>query len=103
VERGDNLDVADVVRPEPDMHEAGDASAVGGVPVVLQSLHQGAGAVAHPSNGDAHLTHQDDSFSEFSEMLSCPPACRSDAISSFSQPTSRSNGSRPWRRNYQVY
>src|SRR6185312_4559078 len=100
VERGDNLDVADVVRPEPDMHEAGDAGAVGGVPVVLQSLHQGAGAVAHPSNGDAHLTHQDDSFSE---MLSCSLACRSDAISSFSHRTSRSTDSRPWRCNSRVY
>ena len=79
VERGDNLHVADVVRAEPDMHEAGNAGAVVGVLVILQSLHQGAGAVAHPNNGDAHLTHQDDSFSE---MLSCPPDC----------PASRSDG-----------
>src|SRR5262249_10564337 len=102
VERGDHLDVADVVRAEPDMHEAGNAGTVVGVLVILQSLHQGAGAVAHSNNGDAHLTHQDDSFSE---MLSCPlccSSCRSDAMSSFSHRTSRSTDSRPCRCNSRV-
>ena len=81
-------------------HDRSEAKVtVVGVPVILQSLHQGAGAVAHPSNGDAHLTHQDDSFSE---MLSCPPACRSDAMSSFSHRTSRSTDSRPCRCNSRV-
>ena len=99
VERGHDLDVADVVRPEPDMHEAGNPGAVFGVLVVLQSLHQGASAVTHPHDGDAHLTHQDDSLSE---MLSGPPACRSDAISSFSHRTSRSTDSRPCRCSSRV-
>ena len=99
VERGDHLDVADVVGPEPDMHEAGDPGTFVGVLVILQSLHQGASAVTHPHDGDAHLTHQDDSFSE---MLSGPPACRSDAISSFSHRTSRSTDSRPCRCSSRV-
>src|SRR5262249_37487599 len=103
VERGDHLEVADVVRPEPDLHETGNPGSVVGVLVVLQPLHEGAGAVAHAHDGDAHLTHQDDSFSE---MLSSPPDCpasRSDAISSFSHRTSRSTDSRPCRCSSRVY
>src|SRR5260370_8033551 len=82
------------------MHEARHPGAVGGVLVILQSLHEGASAVTHPHNGDAHLTHQDDSFSE---MLSAPPPCRSDAINSFSHRTSPSTDSRPSRCNSSSY
>jgi hypothetical protein len=41
VERGDELDVRDVVVAERDVHETRDAVVRVGVPVVLHALHQG--------------------------------------------------------------
>jgi hypothetical protein len=53
VECGDELDVADVVVPEHDVHQAGYQVARVGVPVVLDTLHERARAVADA--GDGHL------------------------------------------------
>src|SRR3546814_2124932 len=53
VERGDELDVTDVVAAEHDVHEAGHAIARIGVLVVAEALNQGAGAVAHACDGKA--------------------------------------------------
>src|SRR3546814_795417 len=53
VERGDELDVTDVVAAEHDVHEAGHAIARIGFLVVAEALNQGAGAVAHACDGKA--------------------------------------------------
>ena len=53
VEGGDELDVADVVAAEVDVHEAGDELVVGGVAVVVDALHERRGAVADAHDGDA--------------------------------------------------
>ena len=50
VEGGDELDVADVVPAEADVHQAGHVVAGVGVAVVLDALHEAAGAV--PDAGD---------------------------------------------------
>ena len=55
VERGDELDVADVVAAEVDVHQAGDVRVRVGVSVVLDALDEGGGAVADADDGDAHL------------------------------------------------
>jgi hypothetical protein len=55
VERGGELDVADVVAPQVDVHQAGDRLARVGVPVVADALHERARAVAHADDRDAHL------------------------------------------------
>ena len=55
VERGRELDVADVVAAEVDVHEARDALRRVGVLVVLDALHEGRGAVADADDGDADL------------------------------------------------
>ena len=55
VERGAELDVADVVAAEVDVHEAGDDLGLVGVAVVLDALHERAGAVAHADDRHAHL------------------------------------------------
>ncbi len=55
VEGGDELDVADVVAAEVDVHQARDEVAVLGIGVVVAALHQAAGAVADADDGDAHL------------------------------------------------
>ena len=53
VEGGDELDVADVVAAELDVHEAGDALVRVGVAVELDALHEAARAVPDPGDGDA--------------------------------------------------
>ena len=55
VERGGELDVADVVAAEVDVHEARDALGGVGVLVVLDALHEGGRAVADADDGDADL------------------------------------------------
>ena len=55
VERGDELDVADVVAAEVHVHEAGDELVVGRVLVVLDSLEERVGAVADADERDADL------------------------------------------------
>ena len=55
VEGGHELDIADVVAAEADMHQTRHALGRVGVPVVLDALHQRAGAVAHSSDGDPDL------------------------------------------------
>ena len=55
VEGGGELDVAHVVAAEIDVHEAGHLLGRVGVLVVLDALHEGAGAVAHADDGDADL------------------------------------------------
>ena len=57
VEGGHELDVADVVAAELDVHQAGHAVGRVGVLVVGEALHQGAGAVAHAGDGEADLAH----------------------------------------------
>src|SRR5581483_6145298 len=53
VEGADELHVADVVAAELHVHQAGDAVAGVGVAVVLDALHEAAGAVADAGDGDA--------------------------------------------------
>ena len=55
VECGRELDVADVVAAEVDVHEAGHALVRVGVLVVLDALHEGVGAVADADDGDPDL------------------------------------------------
>ena len=55
VEGGDELDVADVVATEADVHEAGDGVGRVGVAVVLDALDEGAGTVADACDGDTNL------------------------------------------------
>src|ERR1022692_37194 len=59
VERGDELDVAHVVRTELDMHQAWYPSLRVGVLVVLHTLYKGAGAVARAHDGYPNRTHGD--------------------------------------------
>ena len=53
VEGGDELDVADVVAAEVDVHQARDEVVVVGVAVVVDALHERRGAVADAHDGDA--------------------------------------------------
>jgi hypothetical protein len=55
VERGSELDVGDVVPAEVDVHEARDGVLGLRVLVVLDSLQERVGAVAHADDRDAHL------------------------------------------------
>ena len=55
----DELDVADVVAAQVDVHQAGDAVALRGVPVVVDALHERRGAVAHADDRHTHLAHAD--------------------------------------------
>ena len=55
VERGDELDVADVVAAELDVHEPGHVLGRVGVAVVLDALQQAARAVADAGDGDTDL------------------------------------------------
>ncbi len=55
VERGRELDVADVVAAEVHVHQARDELVVGRVLVVLDALEQRVGAVADADDRDAHL------------------------------------------------
>jgi hypothetical protein len=57
VERGDELDVADVVAAELDVHEPGDGVGRVGVAVVLDALDERRGAVADADDGYADGTH----------------------------------------------
>ena len=58
VERGDELDVADVVLAELDMHEARDSGLGVGISVVLDALNQGRGAVTDTDDGDTDGSHR---------------------------------------------
>ena len=53
VERGHELDVADVVAAQVDVHQARHELIVHGVLVVVAALDEGAGAVADADDGDA--------------------------------------------------
>ena len=55
VEGGDELDVADVVAAEVDVHQAGHFLGRVGVLVVLDALDEGVGAVADADDRDADL------------------------------------------------
>ena len=55
VERRHELDVADVIPAEIDVHQARDEVGRLGVLVVVAALHQAAGAVADADDGDADL------------------------------------------------
>jgi hypothetical protein len=57
VEHGDELDVADVVSAEIDVHQAGDLEVGLRVPVVLDSLDQGVRAVTEPCDGYSNGGH----------------------------------------------
>ena len=58
VEGGDELHVGDVVVAEGDVHEPRDGAAGVGVLVVLDTLDQGGGAVAHSHDGYSNRTHE---------------------------------------------
>ena len=55
VERGDELDVADVVRAEVDVHQAGDLLRRVGVAVEVDALDERRGAVSDADDGDPDL------------------------------------------------
>jgi hypothetical protein len=55
IDRGDELDVLDVIAAEIDVHQAGDDLVGRGVLVVLDALDEGRGAVADADDGDADL------------------------------------------------
>jgi hypothetical protein len=57
IERGHELDVADVVAAEHHVHEAGHLVRWVGVLVVLEPLDEGVGAVADPGDRQADLAH----------------------------------------------
>ena len=59
VERGDELDVADVVAAEHDVHEAGHVVGGVGVAVVLDALDEAARAVPDAGDGDTNATTHD--------------------------------------------
>ena len=52
VERGDELDVGDVVVAEADVHQARDGRGLVGVAVVLDALDERGGAVPDADDGD---------------------------------------------------
>jgi hypothetical protein len=60
VERRHHLDVAHVVPAQLDVHEAGDRVGGIGIAVVLDALHQRAGAVADAGDGEADGAHVGD-------------------------------------------
>ena len=70
VERGDELDVADVVRAELDMHQARHPTSRVGVLVVLHALDEGTCAVPDAHDGYPYRTHKDCSYLS---LLSGPP------------------------------
>src|SRR5205823_14887186 len=80
VERGDELDVADVVAGELDVHQTGDTLGRVGVAVELDALYEAARAIADAGDRDAH--------GSFAHAVVAPsvrsPSCsaRSCAISS---------------------
>src|SRR5260370_24534457 len=55
VKRGDELDVADVVATEVDVHQTWDGVLRGCVVVVVHALDERGGAVAHPHDGHTYL------------------------------------------------
>ncbi|GMA87098.1 hypothetical protein GCM10025868_23480 [Angustibacter aerolatus] len=57
VERGDELDVADVVVAELHVHQAGHGAVRVGVAVVLHALDERRGAVAGADDGNADGSH----------------------------------------------
>src|SRR5262249_48154942 len=57
VERRRELDVADVIAPEPGVHQAGDELVVRGVPVVLDTLDESGGAIANTDDGYSDGPH----------------------------------------------
>jgi hypothetical protein len=57
VERGRELDVADMIAAQIDVHEAGDQVVVRRVAVVVHGLHQGGGAVPHADDRNANFAH----------------------------------------------
>src|SRR3984957_7141798 len=59
VERGNELNVPDVVRAELDVHQARHPARRVGVLVVLHALDEGTCAVPDPHNGYAYRTHED--------------------------------------------
>src|SRR6185437_489101 len=121
VECRDELHVAHVVGAELHVHQARYPAPRIGVLVVLHPLDEGTCAVTHTHDGYSYRTHEDCSCSlpaaprgaaPACQLAVVPadvslspgggdcrpgssPACRSDAISSLSQRTSRSTDSSP--------
>ena len=121
VERGDELDVLDVVVTELDVHQTGHVAGRISVLVVLDALDQGRGAVAHAHNCHAYRTHGFSfcrisrvacarghavwlfgSGSPASSPVTVYPPARSRSMSSVNHSTSRSTDSRPWRWSSRV-
>ena len=61
VEGGDELDVADVVAAEVDVHQAGHELVGRSVAVLVDALDEGGSAVADADDGDAYRFHTDQS------------------------------------------
>ena len=55
IEGGGELDVADVIAAEIDVHQARHELVVRGILVILDALNERRGAVTDADNGDAHL------------------------------------------------
>ncbi len=54
VERGDDLDVTDVIGADLDIHQAGNGLTRLGVLVVVQTLNERRGAIADPDDGNTN-------------------------------------------------
>ncbi len=68
VERGDDLDVADVVAAQIHVHQPGHAVVRVRVLVVLESLHERRGAVPHAHDRQTDLAHEARSFLRSAEV-----------------------------------
>src|SRR6185503_18087548 len=62
VERSDDLDVADVISAQVNVHQPGHTLVRVRVFVVLESLHERRGAVAHTHDRQTDLAHEARSF-----------------------------------------
>ena len=103
VEGGGELDVADVVAAEVDVHEAGDEVVGRRVLVVLDALDERAGAVADPDDRDADLAvvaagvavGRCHLFPFCSSLRACPRGCERSGRSSWCRASGlrRSSGS----------
>src|SRR5207247_6064810 len=71
VEGGHELDVADVVATQVDVHEARHEVTIGGVLVVVAALHEAARAVAHTDDRDADLAIMKDGLRAVAAAAVC--------------------------------
>ncbi len=97
VERGDELDVADVVVAELHVHQAGDLGGRVGVLVVLDALDQRRRTVADADDRYANRTHRDSSLKHRGRTAGCRPRTWCAAAAPTGRPC-RAGGARArWR------